>query len=184
MSEKSFIHKLNKIADANAKMPLRLGARAVLFSKNRFRQQNWVDKSVEPWEARKHNKGSRQRKKRGVLIDTGRLFRSIRKIYVSQNSVIIGTDVPYARAHNEGFKGTVQVKAHTRGVYEKTKYEVYNTRTRRSRTVTKQRLTGAIKVKAHSKKMNLPKRQFMGASSALSNRLSKMIINEYKKALR
>ena len=47
---------------------------------------------------------------------SGRLKKSIRRIRVTQNSVTIGTDVPYAQIHNEGgtIKKTVSVKSHRR----------------------------------------------------------------------
>ena len=141
------------------------GVIAVNFSKDRFRFKNWIDKTAEKWQARKRpNRGS-------LLLRTGRLKRSIRKIASGDYYVVVGTDVPYAQLHNEG--GTVnkvaQVKAHTRRVNATT------------------RVIGSkiVNVRAHNRKMNLtmPKRQFLGESELLMRRIEMHINRELNKEL-
>ena len=82
--------------------------------------------------------------------------------------VYIGTDVPYAKAHNEGgeITKTVNVRSHSRA--------------RKGRT-------DKFKVKSYQRKMNLtlPKRQFIGDSAALAKRIERFasveINNEIQK---
>ena len=158
----TYLGKINKISRVLDSLPNRLAARAVLFSKNRFRQENWVNTSVKPWKKRKPIKESKQRAKRGILRSSGRLMRSVRKIHASKSLIIIGTYVPYAEVHNEGFKGTVNVPAHKR-------------KSRKGRVHT---------VKAHTMTMNMPQREFLGDSQALVNRLEKMILKDITNAIR
>ncbi|MBN2669973.1 MAG: phage virion morphogenesis protein [Bacteroidales bacterium] len=181
-----FFDKIDRFSKAIKTLPGKMGAEAVLFSKERFRSQNWVDNRTHVWAKRKTVRGSKQRQKRGVLIDSGRLMRSIRKIYVSNQVIIIGTDVPYAQVHNEGFKGTVSVKAHKRGTYSKTKKGtgVYSIRSRTERTRTVREKTGSIKVKAHTKKLNIPQRQFLGNSDVLAKRIERMALANMNKAFK
>lgn len=100
-------------------LPLTVGDIAVQFYKVRFRAEGWYDAGFIKWQARspkaKRNKG------RAILTNTGRLRRSIHIAKLTSSSVTIGTDVPYARAHNEGFNQLVHVKPHTRGRYAKKK---------------------------------------------------------------
>ena len=127
--------------------PGMLGNDAVNFFLDRFKEQAWLGTSREPWQKRKaftawgktpRNKG------RAILIDTGRLRRSIRITQVSQMTVTIGTDVPYAKAHNEGMRlGLIQsVRSHTRKVNKtgivkknifknKNQYKIWKTANRR-----------------------------------------------------
>jgi phage gpG-like protein len=181
-----FLRTLDNLSKTFNKLPAKMGAEAVLFSKERFRQQNWVDDSTKQWKLDKKNVRSRKTRKRGILIKSGRLMRSVRKIHVSRNTIVIGTDVPYAKAHNEGFKGKVKVKAHTRGKYQKEKEGtgVYSTRTRkeRSRTVTKK--TGKVKVKAHTKTLKIRQNQFLGNSAQLAKRIERLAQAEINRALK
>lgn len=66
----------------------------------------------------------------------------------------IGTNVKYAGAHEFGFNGTVQVKAHKRRDITQDRYESRGTRGRLVKTQSGIRQT----VKAHSMRMNIPKR--------------------------
>lgn len=138
--------------------------RAVRFSKERFRQKNWVDTTPQPWAPRKRkNKGT-------LMVATGRLKRSIRVINKTATSVTIGTDVPYARIHNEGgiIKETVHIRKHTR-----------------KRSTRQTRGKGRIAVKAHSRKMNtkVPERPFIGESQALLNKIERKMDLLIKKTL-
>lgn len=167
------------------RLPHQLGTIAVSFSKQRFRDQNWVDNYTEPWKMRKADRNKRRtnRKRRGILTKTGRLRRSIRKLKVEENKVWIGTDVPYAQAHNEGVRKTVTVKQHERGRHskERERYVDRNGRTR-NRTVKKQ--TGTTRVKQHSRKMNLARRQFVGRSAVLDRQMQRFATAQYLKKIR
>jgi len=178
---------VNRVGKAINSIPHRAGALAVNFSKDRFRAGNWVNTTREPWAKRKEGSSWSKRKERpgrAILVDRGRLRRSIRVVSVSAERVVIGTDVPYARAHNEGFEGkiTQQVRAHTRN--KKGRVDVYNvdTRKRSSRTTS----VGSIAVKAHSRTINqkLPQRRFIGNSVILERQLNRMITIEIQRAIK
>lgn len=158
--------QLGRLVSSNYKRKIisEFGAIAVNFSKERFIKKDWKDQVSEKWKPRK-------RPDRGSLMTrTGRLKRSIHKMSSGENYVVIGSDVPYATVHNEGGKTqkVIYVSSHTR---KKTVAKSTNIRTRKS---SRERVAiGEIKVKSHTRKMNLivPKRQFMGQSRALTLRL-------------
>ncbi|QEE51051.1 hypothetical protein FUA48_16145 [Flavobacterium alkalisoli] len=162
MSSNIFI-KLKKLSRIHEGFVPKAATIAVNFSKERFVQKNWVDRSREPWEPRK-------RKDRGsLMVRTGRLKRSIRKIRVGRTYFIIGTDVPYAQAHNDGLtiNRTVTVKQHQRAV-------------RRGRNQRK------VTVQAHTRKMErtFKKRQFLGESHVLMRRIERTLENDIKAVIK
>lgn len=164
-------------------LPLLAGNEMVNFSKERFRFGNWRGTSIVPWKQRaakaKRNKG------RALLVDTGRLKRSIRITKRNNSTVAVGTDVPYAKAHNEGFKGTVNVKAHTRKKYGKQHVATGKfTSKGKERMKTVQTIKGSSQVKAHSRKVNMAKRQFLGHSPWLTKKLTVTITKAILKALK
>jgi phage gpG-like protein len=108
----------------------------------------------EPWKPRSTKTWVKDKRPgRQILIDRGRLRQSIRITSTTGDTAKIGTDVPYAKAHNEGFKGTVTQKV---GSYS-----------RRVQSGAK------VIVRAHSRtiKQKIPKRQFMGYSPVLETQL-------------
>lgn len=159
------------------RLPYKIGTIMVNFSKDRFIAQNWVDEGYQMWPRRKMNKRNRGR---AILVKTGRLRRSIRIISVSRNYVTIGSDVPYAQAHNEGFTGSVSVRQHKRR--RTGKAEVFSIKSRKKKNVKVD--LGDLYVKSHSRQMSLPQRQFMGPSRMLSNRLTREIEKEIQKAFK
>ncbi|MDB0616120.1 phage virion morphogenesis protein [Tenacibaculum dicentrarchi] len=172
-----FFEKLQRIDNKFflSKMTSEAGVIAVNFSKDRFRQKNWVDTSQEKWTPRKRKRAG------SILVKSSRLKRSIRKISEGKYYVLIGTDVPYAQIHNEGgtIKATARVRAHSRtrkGRNQITKINIKATNRAKAHTrivKTKGRQGEPIKVKAHTRQMNakIPKRQFLGESAVLALRL-------------
>lgn len=159
------------------------GAEVVSFANKNFRMQGFQGKSFKPWQQRK---GASNSKGRAILIQSGRLRRSIRVLRVTNDSVVVGTDVPYARAHNNGFRGTVSVRGHQRNRYGKKKVGTgtYSTKTRRERQRTVTQVTGSGYVKPHTRTMRLPRRQFIGRSPVLENNVRRVIAAEILKALK
>lgn len=183
-----------QIVQAWQRLPNGIATVAVNFFKERFRAQNWVGTNTEPWRRRRKTKkgwewgGRKERKGRAILVDTGRLRRSIRKVSATESSVVIATDVPYAKMHNEGFRGVItqQVKAHQR---KKTTFGITGRKALKTRTkITYGRVdTGdRLAVKAHQRKinMNLPRRQFIGESPYLSRQIERYATAEIMKALK
>lgn len=104
---------------------------------------------------------TRTAKKRGsLLVDSGAMMNSIRPLVVSLQRVVIAAGnqkVTYAKVHNEGYDGEVQVPAHTR-------------RTKK----------GSTNVKAHSRTAHVIQRQFMGDSEELNDRIKGRIVDYIK----
>lgn len=110
-----------KVAATLRELPPVIGEAAVNFTLDNFERQAWLGDNTEPWQKRKNPTkwGKRDETDRAILVKTAKLKRSIRISRIVDNAVYIqagGTDVPYARVHNEGFRGEVkqQVKPHTR----------------------------------------------------------------------
>ncbi len=166
-----FFKKIDKLTSIYSVLPKKAGVIAVNFFKERFRENAWLDTSKEKWEPRKRKTKS----KRGTLIKSGRLKRSIRVTKTTSDSVTIGTDAPYAQIHNEGGKidQTVNVSSHNVKVHS---------RKRKGRT----EFVKAHTVKAHSRKVSfiMPKRQFMGKSTVLNKQIEEMLINEIENCLK
>ena len=172
---REFVEKMEKLSDAYDKIPTLVATTAVNFSKERFVRQNWFDKKEVPWKQRRVRRAGGRRRSQTLLVDSGRLKRSIRKISVTKNKIIIGTDVPYAAIHNEG--GTVSenvtVRTHTRRTHT------------RKRSGRKEIVKSHI-VNAHSRRMNLriPKRQFIGNSAELTRRIEVLVTDIFHNALK
>lgn len=165
-------------------MPARLGAEVVRFSHDRWRQQGWLGNTFQPWAPRR--KGAKRNKGRAILMDKGRLRRSVRVVRVTADSVVIGSDVPYARVHNEGFAGRVNIPAHTRNKYAKEKRGtgIFSTKTRKERERTVTTLSGSTTVKAHTRYIKMPRRQFLGESQYLRRNLQRIIAAELMRAVK
>lgn len=161
--------------------PGMLGNDIVNFALDNFKRQGWLGARLTPWRQRRN----RNRAGRAILIKSGRLRRSIRVVSASKGVVIVGSDVPYAKAHNEGFRGVVTVKGHTRGKYTKSKVgtgKFTKKGNERKKTVTTQ--TGQYAVKSHRRRMNVPKRQYIGRSQYLIKILERRLAAEIMKGYR
>ena len=147
----SFDQIQSQVKETVLRLPLILGNAAVNWVKDSFTQQGWRGATFQKWKEAK----SEKRKGAALLIKSGRLRRSIRILKYDQLSVQIGTDVPYAEAHNKGFEGTVNVQSHNRNRFGKAKAS--SLKTKRRKTITYLSSTG--EVKSHNRNMNLPRRQ-------------------------
>lgn len=90
-----------------------------------------------------------------LLVQSGALLNSIRPVLVSPERIVIAAGnekVDYARVHNEGFKGSVTVPAHIRHTQR-----------------------GDQTVRQHTRNVNIPQRQFIGAARELENDLQERI---------
>ena len=136
-------------------LPALMGNAAVNWTVDSFRIQGWrsVSRFGEAWQQRRRDKKAG----RALLIQSGRLRRSIRILKLTANTVEFGTDVLYADALNNGSNATVSVKAHSRKLYGKAKAS--SLQKKRKKTIVFQR--GETTVKGHTRKNNLPRRQFM-----------------------
>ena len=148
-----------------------MAAQAVTFSKQRFREQAWADTRTEPWAKRKP--GAPREKGRALLIDSGRLRNSIHRISVTNTSALIGTDVPYAKIHNEGGVLHPRVTKKMRGFAWKMYY------------ATKQdKWKGLALTKKNTLNIRIPKRKFMGNSAVQNRQLKRVLTLQINKILR
>lgn len=165
------------------KFPLLAANTGKNFFQQRFNAQNWIDNTTEPW--RKRKKGAKRDTGRAILTDTGRLKRGTRIKQADWSAVIVGNDVPYAEAHNSGFRGVVTVNEHTRVATRKvgTKELKLKGRQRKARIGgRKVKIKGAShQVSSHTRKINLPKRQFIGNSAYLNRNINRVFIYELNK---
>lgn len=162
-----FTRILDNLSRVYPTLPGRAATVAVNFTKERFRDEAWLDVTKNKWQPRKHSKNARDRSRK-TLTKTARLKRSVRKDRVTPNYAIIavgGTGINYARIHNEGGRvnETVKVRAHSRN--------------RAGRTE---------QVKAHIRKVDfiMPKRQFIGNSVTLDKRIQLQLTADISRALK
>lgn len=170
---KELNHICKRIERAIRIIPSKAAVIAVKFSKERFREKKWIDKREHPWTKTKKRQGS-------TLIKSGRLKKSIHTIHVGADYAIIGTDVPYARAHNDGgtFTGTETVCAHDRRSHKRKAHTTRSGKRIKAGTVR----THAVKGHHRNYKRTFIKRQFIGQSQYLTDQLSNMIQTEIQKA--
>lgn len=169
---------MQKLQDALSQtfreLPPIIGEEAVNFTIENFDAQGWQGDSFEPWQKRLNPNawGKKDDTSRAILIKTAKLKRSIRISRIVDDAVYIqagGADVPYAKAHNEGFTGEVtqEVSEHIR----KTK-NLKN-----------------VKVSAFKRtiQQNIPKRKFIGdayESSQLRARLRAVQLEHFRKRMK
>lgn len=187
-------------------LPKRVGAEVVNFALDNFKRQGFLDVGVTRWQKRKNPTawGTRpKRNNRPILVDTGRLRRSIRVINANSDTVVVGTSVPYARAHNEGFTGKVtqRVRAFNRvqtmagiaGKFGKGREFTTGAVTNLTwanggiskKRAGRKKVQIEVSVRAHQRVINMymPKRQFLGRSEWLNNRIKKRIAVDIGRAL-
>ena len=156
------------------KLPRQLGAEIVRYSLQRFREQGW---DGTPW--KKRNPRAKRNAGRAILVNSGRLRRSIRVLATTPTSVTVGSNVPYAQAHNDGFNGTVSVPAHTRHL--KYRYKYTDVATRKTRQATG---INEVKVKSFIRRLRMPRRQFLGDSPYMRKGLLRITTAEFTRALK
>lgn len=169
-----------KLQKAVLQLPTILANHAVNVTKDNFAKQGFQNQSLEAWKPRAIN--AVRNKGRALLVDTGRLKRSIRVLSVSGLKATYGSaGVPYAAAHNNGFKGTVNVKSHKRNIIGTIKVSTGKSDQPFKK---KQTITGVGTVKAYQRNMNLPRRRFLGYSVFLHRQLNRMAAVHIAKALK
>ena len=166
-----------KIADAQKRLPPLLGNTALNFFKRSWLRHGWLNKGLHRWQPRKGSKSWHDKGSRALLVKTGRLLNSIR-LTLSGNVATIATNAPYAAAHNWGFRGKVNVEAHTRRRTGRASFSDLQSRKTCSR-----KYAYKTTVRAHSRNMNILQRQFMGNSEELESELMKMVEAEIERIL-
>ncbi|MDM1557072.1 phage virion morphogenesis protein [Chryseobacterium indologenes] len=137
--------------------PSKAGKIAMRFVNNNFREQGYRGTTFKAWKPNK--RGST------ILIKTGKL-RAATYYTTQPGQITIKNPMKYAKIHNEGFKGKIKVKAHSRNKYKKTRVG--------NQTMTMK--SGQGKVKAHDRNVNIPRRQFIPTEDSPSPTLYKNIL--------
>lgn len=157
--------------------PAKAGRKILRFINGNFRAQGWQGDSFQRW----------QKNKRGgtILVKKGRLRRSFHQ-EITPGAVRTWNSAPYARVHNRGFNGTLRIKAFQRKKFTPTKVGTGRfTKSGKERTKTVHVQTGIIEVKAHTRKVNIVKRQYMpeawNDSPVLVKAIRREVVNDIKK---
>lgn len=138
---------------ALSRFPSTAGNIALRFINGNFRAGGFQGQSFERWK--------KSRKPQGTTLVKSGALRAANYYTTQPGQITLKNNMPYAKANNEGFEGTVEIKEHTRHKHRgDTLKQTYTTKSGKSRNRTI-KLTIGEKVKAHSRKMNIPKRQFM-----------------------
>lgn len=176
-----------RFREVYAKLPMLAGNEVVNFSLDNFRRQGFMGASFQPWKPRKTTGSWNKNRKdngRAILVKTGKLRRATRVVSASNDLVIIGNDMPYAKAMNEGVRlGEIQqVKEYTRKISTVAKVSSVKTKKTSSRKVT----AGSTTVKAHTRKINqnIPARPFLKDSPYLQRNVQRVIAAAILKALK
>jgi hypothetical protein len=175
--------KAQAMAKAKQRIIPKLIANEMLnFALDNFRRQGYLGDTFEPWKKRKPV--ARKESTRALLIKTGRGRRSLRVIEANEERVGIGSDLIYMKAHNEGVNQVVHVNEYTREVHRVATVGtgIYSVKSKKERMKKEKFLYGHAKVKAHNRRMKLPKRQFIGKSQYLMARLKRVYAAEIIKA--
>lgn len=147
---------------------------ALRFIDGNFRAGGYQGASFQRW--KKSGKGT-------TLVKSGAL-RAATSYSVQPGQATIFNRMAYAKVHNEGFKGTVTIKAHARNRYTKSKVGTGKlTKSGKERMQTVTAKSGESSVKAHSRMMDIPQRQFMPITPSDSPILNRAIERDVTKDL-
>lgn len=156
MTFDDFIQCLNGLSDdIKSTAPVIVADTASEYAKESFTRKGFDGVKWAPAKVPK-TRGS-------LLIDSSKLLNSIHPAIVSPERVVIsagGDQATYARVHNEGYNGPVDVPAHERTSIKGKRYTV----------------------RAHTRNVSIVKRQFMGNAVEL-NKLIYDRINGYLQTL-
>ena len=112
------------------------------------------------WKKRKEAGEGDRTERRGVLIKTGALRRSIRILRIGQDIVQIGSEIPYAQIQNEGGTTNPKITAKSRKFFWAKYKETGNPKWKRMATT-----------KEQSFHVEIPARPYMKVTTALKSEI-------------
>lgn len=147
------------VREVNSNLPRRIGNAAVNMTNRNFRDAGWRDGGLKPWKTTRRQQG-KGKDSQYLPLHSRRehLSRSTQYKVTGPGEVTVSNPVPYAWVHNYGFDGTVRVGAHKRKILKKGR--------KRARRYA---------VRAYSRHMRIPRRQFMGRSRELNERITELV---------
>lgn len=175
MANKFNLRGLEQKARASFEASLILiGNEARNHFKQSFINQGFEDKSVEKWQPRKVEDKSKKGN-RAILVKSGHLRNSIRleTINKANLSVRIATRLPYAQIHNSG--GVINKGVRTGQIYFRIKKDGT------SRFAKKRNSNFQQKAVFDSHTINMPKRQYIGNSFVLNQKIKRILYNQMSK---
>jgi|GEM_PF-1714847 len=138
---------------AMVEWPGMAGKKILRFIDGNFRAQGWQGSTFQKWKGISR-KGT-------ILVKTGAGRRAMRQ-ETAAGEVHTWNAKAYMGVHNHGFKGEVSIRSYKRSLYVASKVGTGRfTKTGKERTKTIHTKTGETMVKAHTRMMNITKRQFM-----------------------
>lgn len=152
-----------------SRLPTLIGAEIVSFVLDNFEKQGYdTGAGIDKWKDRKD--GSRPGGAVLVGKQSGRLRRSVRNIRQTRNSVLVGSDLPYAAIHNTGGVIRVPVTERSRKFFWAMWFATGEAHWK-----------GMALTKKTTLLVNMPKRQFIGDSKALQKRIIDLIEKQVTK---
>lgn len=166
-------------------LPTQIGAIILKETDNNFKKHGFNDTLFEPWRPLSRAYAAIKKPDRGILIRFGELRSSLRIVATSVNSITVATvGIPYAKAHNEGYTGTIFIRPFNRNKY-KTIEGVHTimegNNAGKKMKVKNSTVDSTISVNAHVRTIKIPQRKFLGDSVVLRNNVSNFVINKFLK---
>ncbi|MEZ2337678.1 phage virion morphogenesis protein [Mucilaginibacter sp. RCC_168] len=158
--------KLTRTLD---ELPLIVGNAAVNYSLDAFAKQAWEGKQ---WDKRKSKKDTG----RSLLVKSGRGKRSIRIIRTAPGLVVVGSDIPYMKVHNEGGKISRAARSET---FVRNRFSRGDKKGKFKRGTTSGQ---GLSFKAYS--FNMPQRTFLKGTPLFIAAMKRVIRAELQKALK
>lgn len=166
------VRQIEKMQGEIKQLPDIVGLEAMQLFRENFIKEGWQDKTFSPWKRKKYPDGGRilaSPRQRGDKS----LMNSIHILSKSDKSVTVGVDgKPYARIHNEG--GTIPVPTTEKlrkwawAMFYKTGDNMY-----KAMAITKEKHI----------KVSIPKRQYMGNSQVLWDRVVEVLHKHFNAIL-
>ena len=134
---------------------------SINFFKDSFQKQGWTEQNFTPWPSRSND----QRPGGAILAQTGNLRDSIQILERNARRIVFGSHSPYAEIHNEGGTFSIKITEKSRKffwyMYKATNLEHWKWM--------------ALAKKDHFV-VQMPKRQFIGESQTLNNKLDQWLV--------
>jgi phage gpG-like protein len=151
--------------------PRVIGSMAVTHFKTNFRKQGF--EGVK-WPKRSTNRAKDAG--RAIMIKKGRLMNSIRVASANTKEIVIGTNVPYAKIHNEG--GTISQAARSE-TFARNRIS----RGARKGLFKKGVVNGKQGFTYKARNIKIPKRQFIGEDAELTKKVDHWYTTNINKAI-
>ena len=164
----------------NNVFPRKAGKEAVDFIHSNFDREGYQDGSLDKWASPKRKRKKGKAATQYKTLHSGRnSLRNSFRYDVETAKAIIRTDVEYAAIHNEGGEITHPISRRQRVKAYETHVKKTGSRHREQNSMWK----GLALTKRTSYAVKMPRRQFIGPSTDLGNKLRDMAEKDLKRIL-